>query len=383
MKKHFNIRLEQSLATTFKEKAKRQGTSATALITQWIEDYCNNTVTTSEDNDDDDDDLRSAIAALSHRISVLEEKVTTNEDNDDIVSISDESVSIGDDNEDNDDSVSIGDDNEDNDDSIGGTNSTNKELEYRVAAIEAALEGIDFSDLFTAAHTIEYGNGIAHQNRKSIADLEKVVDQMQSDSLEVTRELNGAIADLEKAVHHLQAELYSSSTEASESSPEASSEDAKASDEPEEAADEPSTEPSASSFVPSSSSEASSAADEPSEALEPSSSSSEAPLETPETSSNDTKASPAPLEAEDDDEPSYEPLDPSSLEGKNLDQLSFRLGCTPKTLSSNWSKYKDKPEKFIKWSKKKDPEFFGWYRNNNDGLFYLASCPLSQGRDRS
>jgi hypothetical protein len=58
---------------------------------------------------------------------------------------------------------------------------------------EAKLEGIDFSDILIAAQTIEHGDAIAQQNRKAIADLEKVVDELQADSLEVNHTLKGKV----------------------------------------------------------------------------------------------------------------------------------------------------------------------------------------------
>lgn len=86
MKKHFNIRLEENLIQTLKEKAKQNRTTPTALITQWIEDYCNDTITTSDDeetdpyrtysNDNKDDattnQLKSAIADIQSRLAQLE-----------------------------------------------------------------------------------------------------------------------------------------------------------------------------------------------------------------------------------------------------------------------------------------------------------------------
>jgi hypothetical protein len=120
MKKHFNIRLDQSLATTFKQKAKQRGTTATALITQWVEAYCNDD-DDSTDSTDDDDDLRSAIARLSQRISVLEEKVSISNDSTDNIDSTDsnDNVSTSNDSTDNTDStdsndnVSIGNDSND------------------------------------------------------------------------------------------------------------------------------------------------------------------------------------------------------------------------------------------------------------------------------
>jgi hypothetical protein len=41
-------------------------------------------------------------------------------------------------------------------------------------------------------------------------------------------------------------------------------------------------------------------------------------------------------------------------------QLSVRFGCDSALVRKQKSKYKDEPEKFIAWSKSRDPDGYGW-----------------------
>jgi hypothetical protein len=53
-------------------------------------------------------------------------------------------------------------------------------------------------------------------------------------------------------------------------------------------------------------------------------------------------------------------------------QLSARFGCDPSLTRKQKSKYKDEPEKFIAWSKSRDPEGRGWKFDEEARLFALA-----------
>jgi hypothetical protein len=53
-------------------------------------------------------------------------------------------------------------------------------------------------------------------------------------------------------------------------------------------------------------------------------------------------------------------------------QLSERFGCDPSLMRKQKSKYKDEPEKFIAWSKSRDPEGRGWKFDEEARLFAPA-----------
>jgi hypothetical protein len=53
-------------------------------------------------------------------------------------------------------------------------------------------------------------------------------------------------------------------------------------------------------------------------------------------------------------------------------QLSDRFGCDPSLMRKQKSKYKDEPEKFIAWSKSRDPEGRGWKFDEEARLFASA-----------
>jgi hypothetical protein len=50
-------------------------------------------------------------------------------------------------------------------------------------------------------------------------------------------------------------------------------------------------------------------------------------------------------------------------------QLSERFGCDSALTRKQKSKYRDEPEKFIAWSKSRDPEGRGWRFDETDKLF--------------
>jgi hypothetical protein len=132
------VKVNGKLKEQFRRKALANGTNPTNLINQLMWEYVNGTTSTGNTTGEDN-----------------QTNSTTNETN--------------------------------------STAKTNTELESRLATIEATLEQIDFSDILTAAHTIEHGSAIAQQNRKSIADLEKVVEELQAESLEVNHALKGKV----------------------------------------------------------------------------------------------------------------------------------------------------------------------------------------------
>jgi hypothetical protein len=53
-------------------------------------------------------------------------------------------------------------------------------------------------------------------------------------------------------------------------------------------------------------------------------------------------------------------------------QLSARFGCDSSLVRKQKSKYKDEPEKFIAWSKSRDPEGLGWKFDDEDKVFDRA-----------
>lgn len=55
-----------------------------------------------------------------------------------------------------------------------------------------------------------------------------------------------------------------------------------------------------------------------------------------------------------------------------ISQLSTRFGCDSSLVRKQKSKYKDEPEKFIAWSKSRDPEGRGWKFDEEARIFALA-----------
>jgi hypothetical protein len=53
-------------------------------------------------------------------------------------------------------------------------------------------------------------------------------------------------------------------------------------------------------------------------------------------------------------------------------QLSERFGCDPSLMRKQKSKYKDEHEKFIAWSKSRDPEGRGWKFDEEARIFALV-----------
>jgi hypothetical protein len=53
-------------------------------------------------------------------------------------------------------------------------------------------------------------------------------------------------------------------------------------------------------------------------------------------------------------------------------QLSEHFGCDPSLMRKQKSKYKDEPEKFIAWSKSRDPEGRGWKFDEKAKIFAPA-----------
>jgi hypothetical protein len=50
-------------------------------------------------------------------------------------------------------------------------------------------------------------------------------------------------------------------------------------------------------------------------------------------------------------------------------QLSARFGCDSALTRKQKSKYKDEPEKFVTWSKSRDPDGYGWQFDEVDKVF--------------
>ena len=70
---NFNFRVPQSLRDDFKRKAQRNGKTATALLIQWIEDYCNDS---NDRNDDEEDSPYRKSNDSNDKLSELEEKLS-------------------------------------------------------------------------------------------------------------------------------------------------------------------------------------------------------------------------------------------------------------------------------------------------------------------
>ena len=67
--------------------------------------------------------------------------------------------------------------------------------------------------------------------------------------------------------------------------------------------------------------------------------------------------------------------------GLTVTELAERFRSKPTNISSQKAKLKLKPEKFIEWSKKQDPDGFGWEFRDKSTLFYrvLEPASLSEG----
>ncbi len=60
------------------------------------------------------------------------------------------------------------------------------------------------------------------------------------------------------------------------------------------------------------------------------------------------------------------------IERPTISQLSTRFGCNPSLVRKQKNTYKDKPEKFIAWSKSRDPDGRGWKFDEEAKLFVPA-----------
>lgn len=57
------------------------------------------------------------------------------------------------------------------------------------------------------------------------------------------------------------------------------------------------------------------------------------------------------------------------IERPTITQLSIRFSCNPSLVRKQKNTYKDKPEKFIAWSKSRDPDGRGWKFDEETKLF--------------
>jgi hypothetical protein len=62
-------------------------------------------------------------------------------------------------------------------------------------------------------------------------------------------------------------------------------------------------------------------------------------------------------------------IDGEFIERPTIAQLSERFGCDSSLVRKQKSKYKNEPEKFIAWSKSRDPEGRGWKFDETVKLF--------------
>lgn len=69
---NFNFRVPVALRDEFKRKAQRNGKTATALLIQWMEDYCNDS---NDGNDEDEDSYHRTSNDDNDRVAQLEEKL--------------------------------------------------------------------------------------------------------------------------------------------------------------------------------------------------------------------------------------------------------------------------------------------------------------------
>jgi hypothetical protein len=65
-------------------------------------------------------------------------------------------------------------------------------------------------------------------------------------------------------------------------------------------------------------------------------------------------------------------MDCDVIERPTISELSKRFGCDPSLMRKQKSKYKDEPEKFVAWSKSRDPNGRGWKFNEETKLFALV-----------
>jgi glycosidase len=62
-------------------------------------------------------------------------------------------------------------------------------------------------------------------------------------------------------------------------------------------------------------------------------------------------------------------MDCDVIERPTISELSKRFGCDPSLMRKQKNTYKDKPEKFIAWSKSRDPDGRGWKFDEETKLF--------------
>jgi hypothetical protein len=65
-------------------------------------------------------------------------------------------------------------------------------------------------------------------------------------------------------------------------------------------------------------------------------------------------------------------VDIEMIEQLTIAEIADRFGCTPSLVRKQKSKYKDEPEKFIVWSKSRDPDERGWKFDEEAKLFAPA-----------
>jgi hypothetical protein len=62
-------------------------------------------------------------------------------------------------------------------------------------------------------------------------------------------------------------------------------------------------------------------------------------------------------------------IDCGVIDRPTIAELSKRFGCDPSLMRKQKNTYKDKPEKFIAWSKSRDPDGRGWKFDEKTKLF--------------
>jgi hypothetical protein len=62
-------------------------------------------------------------------------------------------------------------------------------------------------------------------------------------------------------------------------------------------------------------------------------------------------------------------IDCDVIERPTIAELSKRFGCDPSLVRKQKNTYKDKPEKFVAWSKSRDPDGRGWKFDEEAKLF--------------
>jgi hypothetical protein len=65
-------------------------------------------------------------------------------------------------------------------------------------------------------------------------------------------------------------------------------------------------------------------------------------------------------------------VDLEMIERLTITEIADRFGCTPSLVRKQKNTYKDKPEKFIAWSKSRDPDERGWKFDEEAKLFAPA-----------